>query len=164
MPDLKRISLASVPRALELGERYRLLNEPAQAESICRDILWVDPDNQDAWRMLMLSLTDQFDMKRGTSLQEAQEALKHLTSPYERAYYGGVLYERWGRAKMQQRMPDHTVREWLENAMECFEEAESVRPQGNDDAILRWNTCARLAEKLPERRSREAAEPVHYGD
>jgi hypothetical protein len=33
--DLKPISIASIPRALEKAERYRLLNEPEQAESIC---------------------------------------------------------------------------------------------------------------------------------
>src|SRR6266496_5947017 len=32
---LKPISRAAIPRALERAERYRLLSEPEQAESIC---------------------------------------------------------------------------------------------------------------------------------
>jgi hypothetical protein len=28
--------------------------------------------------------------------------------------------------------------------MSWYEKAESIRPAGNDDSILRWNTCARL--------------------
>ena len=28
--------------------------------------------------------------------------------------------------------------------MRCYEEAERVRPRGNDEALLRWNACARL--------------------
>jgi hypothetical protein len=28
--------------------------------------------------------------------------------------------------------------------MAWYEKAEAIRPAGNDDAILRWNTCARL--------------------
>jgi hypothetical protein len=28
--------------------------------------------------------------------------------------------------------------------MESYEKAAAVRPTGNDDAILRWNTCVRL--------------------
>jgi hypothetical protein len=28
--------------------------------------------------------------------------------------------------------------------MSWYERAEAIRPPGNDDAILRWNTCARL--------------------
>ena len=37
-----------MPAALEKALRYRLLNEPVEAESICRDVLEVDPDNQAA--------------------------------------------------------------------------------------------------------------------
>ena len=28
--------------------------------------------------------------------------------------------------------------------MHWYSEAEAIRPAGNDDAILRWNTCARV--------------------
>jgi hypothetical protein len=28
--------------------------------------------------------------------------------------------------------------------MSWYEKAEKLRPSGNDDALLRWNTCARL--------------------
>src|SRR5205809_2184265 len=35
------------------AERYRLLNEPGEAESICLDILVVDPENQHAIIMLI---------------------------------------------------------------------------------------------------------------
>jgi len=28
--------------------------------------------------------------------------------------------------------------------MRWYERAEGMRPSGNDEAILRWNTCARL--------------------
>jgi hypothetical protein len=34
--------------------------------------------------------------------------------------------------------------EALRDAMNWYERAEAIRPPGNDDAILRWNTCARL--------------------
>src|ERR1700722_16262182 len=60
MNDFKPISPDAVPLALEKAERYRLLNEPAQAESICLDVLAVDPDNQRALVMLLLALSDQF--------------------------------------------------------------------------------------------------------
>jgi hypothetical protein len=32
-------------------------------------------------------------------------------------------------------------------AMDCFEKAEAIRPAGNDDAILRWNGCARIIQR-----------------
>src|SRR6476659_356742 len=99
--DLKRISKASVPRALGLCERYRLLNEPDQAESICLDILDVDPANQDAIRMLLLSLTDQFGLKRADLFKEAERVAQDLSNPYERAYFSGIVYERWGRSKLE---------------------------------------------------------------
>jgi hypothetical protein len=33
---------------------------------------------------------------------------------------------------------------WLIEAMAWYEKAEAIRPPANDEAILRWNTCARL--------------------
>ena len=54
--ELKTLHPDAVPRALAKAERYRLLNEPSQAESICRDVLAVDAANQDALTMLLLAL------------------------------------------------------------------------------------------------------------
>ena len=54
MRELKPISTAAVPAALEKALRYRLLNEPAEAESICRDVLLADPGNQEALVTLVL--------------------------------------------------------------------------------------------------------------
>ena len=112
--NLKKISPTSVPRALELGERYRLLNEPEQAASICRDVLEVDEGNQEAARTLLLALTDQFDKKRGASLQDAERAMDHITGEYERAYYRGVVYERWCRSLIQSGAPAYSAGEWLQ--------------------------------------------------
>ena len=58
--NLKPMSKDAVPGALAKAERYRLLNEPGEAESICLDILQVDPQNEDALVMMLLALTDQF--------------------------------------------------------------------------------------------------------
>ena len=57
MYELKPISGQAIARAVAKAERYRLLNEPQEAESICRDILRADPDNQEVLAMLLLSLT-----------------------------------------------------------------------------------------------------------
>ena len=56
--DLKSISIEGVPKALEKAERYRLLNEPSLAESICVDILTVLPAHQQALISLLLARTD----------------------------------------------------------------------------------------------------------
>src|SRR5438128_2359800 len=138
--QLKAISKASVPRALALGERYRLLNEPDQAESICRDILDADPGNQDATRMLLLSLTEQFGQKRADVFQEAERLASEMASGYERAYYLGLVYERWGRRKLEEAVPAYIAGEWLQKAMAQFEAAEKIKPADDDSALLRWNT------------------------
>ena len=57
MSELKKLSKEAIPAALEKAERYRLLNEPGEAESICLDILAIDPENQRAIIMLLLALT-----------------------------------------------------------------------------------------------------------
>ena len=48
--ELKAISKAGIPEAIAKAELYRYLNEPEEAESICRDILSVDPEHQLARR------------------------------------------------------------------------------------------------------------------
>jgi hypothetical protein len=45
---LKPLSVDAIPSALVNAERYRFLNEPGEAESICLDVLAVDPANQAA--------------------------------------------------------------------------------------------------------------------
>ncbi len=60
MTQLKPITIAGVPAALQKAERYRLLNGSPAAESICRDILQIEPENQSAPVTLLLSIPDQF--------------------------------------------------------------------------------------------------------
>jgi tetratricopeptide (TPR) repeat protein len=147
---LKTISKKGIPEAFQKVELYRYLNEPEEAESICRDILAVEPENQLAVRLLGLTLTDQF---LGSSLDryaEVQAAFRSLRDPYERAYYTGLLYERRAKAQLRAGHLPHTLLPLFEEAMRCFAEAEKVRPPDNDDAILRWNRCVRLLQSRPD--------------
>lgn len=149
MYEPKPISREAIPAALAKGERYRLLNQPAQAESICLDVLQVDPNNQEALVMLLLSLTEQFgEPGQRITLKEGQVLLPRLEGAYERHYYDGILSERWGRALLAGKVPAYVALDWIRGAMELFEKAEALRAPGNDDAILRWNACARLLQRL----------------
>ena len=147
----KPISPSAVPRALEKAERYRLLNQPWAAESICLDILAAEPGHQPALRVLLLALTDQFSAGMSGGVERAREALAKLTGDYERAYYAGIICERRAKAQLDQRAPGagFIAYEWIREAMGHYEKAETLRPAGNDDAILRWNTCARLLNESP---------------
>lgn len=144
--QLRTISKDAIPRALSKAERYRLLNEPVAAVSICLDILSADPDNQHALVTLLLGLTDQF--AHGFKMSDVQpaEVIAKLRDPYERAYYAGIVAERQAGAMLDQGLPQSpfVAHDLLTRAMRHFEEAERLRPEGNDDALLRWNTCARL--------------------
>jgi len=160
--EYKRISTEAIPQALTLAERYRLLNQPEQAASICHDVLAVDPSNADALRTLFLATTEQFAMRRGPTVGEAHALVDRMASDYDRAYYGGIACERWARAKLQEGGHDKMVADWIHRAMERYEEAEAIRPQGNDDAMLRWNACRRLLERLPETAAEEGV--ADYGD
>ena len=145
MFDLKLLTSEAIPRALDKAERYRLLGDPAEAESICEDVLRIDPDHQQALVTLLLALTEQFDDET-SRLAEAWECAERIHSDYDRAYYTGIIWERRARSRLRRGMPDCGPRayEWLREAMNWFEKAETIRPAGNDDALLRWNTCARL--------------------
>jgi hypothetical protein len=162
MFELKPISAAAVPEALEKAMRYRLLNEPFQAESICLDILRIEPENQEALAVLLLSRTDQFG--EGVSRRKAHEVIEKLTNPYDREYFSGMTCERWAEWLIHQGSPGagFTAHSFFLDAMQHYERAEAIRPIGNDDAILRWNTCARLLMRNPEVRPRptEAFEPA----
>jgi len=153
---LKTISTKGIPEALAKAKHYRYLNQAEEAESICRDILAVDPENQVALRLLGLAITDQFTGALSDRHSEAQDCFEKLTSPYERAYYTGILYERRAKAQMRAGHMAHSLRASFEKAMQCFEDAEKVRPQGNDDALLRWNRCLRLLESLPALQEQES--------
>jgi hypothetical protein len=145
---LKPISRDSLDGALAKAERYRLLNEPSEAESICRDILEVAPANREARISLILALTDEFpsdDRAFASSMAETAS----LESPYDRAYYAGIAWERRAKAFHDAGRPGSSGRvyEWIVKALGLFEEAERVRPAGNDDSILRWNACVRFLER-----------------
>jgi len=146
MSDLKPLSKEAIPAALEKAMRYRLLNEPAEAESICLDVLKADPKNQEAIVTLLLALTDRFEKGYGVSDTQAKELLARIKSDYERAYYTGIFNERRAKAKLTQGAPDCRFQAYdlFREAMSWFEKAESIRPPSNDDAVLRWNTCARI--------------------
>jgi hypothetical protein len=149
MSDLKLLSREAIPAALEKAERYRLLNEPGEAESICLDVLQADPENQTALVTLLLALTDRFGKGYGVSDTQAKQLLARVKGEYERAYYTGILAERRAKAKLAQGTPGsrHYAYDGFREAMSWFEKAEMLRPPGNDDALLRWNTCARIIEK-----------------
>jgi hypothetical protein len=148
--DLKSISNEGVPKALEKAERYRLLNEPSLAESICLDILTVSPSHQQALISLLLARTDQFGS--GVTVESAQEVLHRIDGEYERAYYAGLIWERKGHAHLRQGGLSSNANTYhaLREAMQHYERAETLRPAGNDDAILRWNACARILMRHPE--------------
>jgi tetratricopeptide (TPR) repeat protein len=146
---LKPVAKSAVPEALRKVTHYRYLNQFEEAESICRDVLEADPDNQHAIRVLGLVLTDQFAGGAKDRYREAEQLFERLTDPYERAYYVGIAHERRAKAQLKAGLMAHSLHALFEEAMKCFERAEKIRPAGNDDAVLRWNRCARILQSLP---------------
>jgi hypothetical protein len=143
--ELKPISKDGIEASMGKAEHYRLLNQPRLAESICLDILLVNPDNQKASIILLLALTDQF----GSSFSKANQAMsiaKSLKDEYSRLYYSGIIHERRGAAALKSGTPgsDFDAYEWYREAMELFEKADAVNKDDNNDPVLRWNTCARI--------------------
>ncbi len=140
--ELKQISSTAIGRAVERAEHYRLLNDPAQAESICLDVLEVDPTNQRCLIALLLALTDQFgDGVRRT--RATKEVLGRLEGEYQRAYYAGIVHERQGRSYITSGLSAAFAYDCLVDAMECYEKAESLSAGDSDDPILHWNSCLR---------------------
>jgi hypothetical protein len=162
--QIKPITRGGLAAALQKAHRYRLLNDSLAAESICMDVLAIDPANPEAIVTWVLAITDQFPEGHADDLKRAMEALRQLADPYRHAYYEGIIAERWAKSIMHRGVPraEEMAWEWVEKALACYERAEAQRPAGNDEAILRWNTCVRLLERHPGMQPRgetEAYEP-----
>lgn len=147
--DLKPITTAGIEAALHKAERYRLLNDSSAAESICLDILELEPDNQQALITLLLSITDQFGEELSDGVRRARDVLPRLQDDYKRAYYAGIICERRAKAQLHRGAlgSAEVAADWFRDAMVHYARAEAMRPQGNDESILRWNTCVRMLGK-----------------
>ena len=150
--ELKKLTHEGIESALSKAERYRLLNEPVEAASICRDVLAVDPENQHALVSLILSLSDQYALSADPS-REIDTLAAKVADPFEKAYFTGLALERRAKALFRHRGANmgtaHTVHAWMHRAMHLFEQAEAIRPAGNDEPLLRWNACARFLMQHP---------------
>ncbi len=163
MVEPKLISPAGIPAALEKATRYRLLNEPLEAESICRDVLAVDPENQEAIVTLLLAVTDEFDKELAGAVSDAKALLPKIKGEYERTYYEGIINERWGNAQLSKR--GQTSIGWYRAAIRCYAKAEELSEPDNDDAVLRWNSCVRIMQRYdftPEPMTHDVQ--AEYGD
>jgi len=149
---LKSISKEAIPAALDKARQYRLLKESAEAESICLDILEVEPDNQQALIVMLLALTDQFELELNPAFGNARELLNRICDGYCKSYYAGIIFERRAKAHLSRGGPgsDALAYDWFRQAMEAYEKAIEIRTAGNEEAILRWNACARILIKHPE--------------
>lgn len=143
---LKPLSKEGLDAAMSKAEHYRLLNQPRLAESICWDILAIDPENQKAAIVLLLALTDQLGVPSSMTAKKAREIASGLKEEYARVYYTGIIHERQGTAALHSGSPgsDFDAYEWYTEAMDFYERAAAIDKAGNIDPILRWNTCARI--------------------
>lgn len=147
MLELKPLKPEAVSLALEKAKRYRLLNEPDEAESICLDILAAVPGYQDALITLLLALTDKFPHSGVfPAFEQAQDIIPKLDNSFSKSYYLGVIFERRAKYHLKQGGPGsgNAAYEWFAKAMEAFDQALGDDDPKNQEAVLRWNSCARI--------------------
>jgi tetratricopeptide (TPR) repeat protein len=149
MYELKRLPPGSVDRALEKADHYRELNQPEEAESICRDVLDISPGNPTALKLLGLALTDRFPSAWTSVFDEALRVFNQLESEYERLYYAGIAYERCAKAQLEDGQAHNAVVSF-ETALDYFEKCEPLAPKGHPEPVLRWNRCVRILTEHPE--------------
>ena len=159
--ELKRLSAAGLEVALKRAEHYRALNQPEEAESICRDILDVDPTHHGALRILGLALTDTFPTAWPTAFEPAVAAFKKLGTEYECTYYVGIAWERRAKAQLEQGQAVN-ARQAFEHALQHFERAEHLAAPGNPEPILHWNRCVRALTTHPDLRNPAVREPAAF--
>jgi hypothetical protein len=94
---------------------------------------------------LLLAFTDQFGQNTSRAVKQAEEIVNRLKDQYEKVYYTGIIHERQGNAALAAGH-DFDAYEWYLEAMELYEKADAIHPEGNNDSILRWNTCVRTIQ------------------
>jgi tetratricopeptide (TPR) repeat protein len=147
--ELKPLAAKNLKAAVTLAKHYRDLNQPEEAESICRDVLTVAPDDEDAWRTLGLALTDRFPSAWMTLFDEACAAFAKLSSEYERVYYTGVAWERFAKAQLAVGREQNAIHAF-EEALARFARAEELGPSDEPSPILHYNHCVRALTTHPE--------------
>lgn len=153
MLTLKPITVEAVPTALAKAQQYRLLNEPNDAESICLDILAAMPEHSEALKTLLLALTDKFSQFGvNPSFDQAREIVARLDASHCKAYYSGIIFERRAKFHLKQGGPGAgtAAYQWLVKAMDAFDEAMTECDTKSQEAVLRWNACARIMNSNPE--------------
>lgn len=151
MYELKPLSKDAIPNAIERAKQYRLLNQPWHAESICRDILAVDPDHQQNLIILLLAITDQFgNEKLGKSKEDAEKIILQLRDEYQRDYAYGIIYERQASTAIRRGGPrSHYIAYYhLIKALEYYKKSGKSHPEKNEESTLRWNTCVRMIQEF----------------
>jgi tetratricopeptide (TPR) repeat protein len=147
--ELKPLAAKNLKAAVTLAKHYRDLNQPDEAESICRDVLAVAPTDEDALRTLGLALTDQFPASWMTLFDDACAAFAKLSSEYERVYYTAIAWERFAKAQLTSGR-EHNAIHAYEEALERFAQAEELAPQGEPSPVLHYNHCVRALTTHPE--------------
>jgi hypothetical protein len=160
MLELKSLTPEAIPGALKKAKRYRLLNEPDAAESICLDVLAAEPGHQEALITLLLALTDKFHHSGLIpSFDQARDLIARLDDSYCKSYYVGIIFERRAKYHLRQGGPGSgpAAYECFVKAMSAYNEALSGVDPKNQDAVLRWNSCARILNSNPEVKAEEAS-------
>ena len=155
MLELKTMKPEAISSALEMAKRYRMLGEPDESKSICLDILAVVPDHQEALITLVLALTDKFaDSGLNPFFDEARHTVDRLDSAYCKSYYSGIIFERRAKYHLRQEEPgsESLAYDWFVKAMHAFDQAMRGCDPDNQDAVLRWNSCARIINSRPDLR------------
>jgi tetratricopeptide (TPR) repeat protein len=147
--ELKPLRARNLSEAVALAKHYRALNQPEDAESICRDILDVAPDNEEAWRLLGLALTDQFPTAWLTLFDEACAAFAKLRSNYERVYYTAIAWERYAKAQLVAGRVNNAIHAF-EEALRRFDEADRLGSPDDPAPVLHYNRCLRALTTHPE--------------
>jgi tetratricopeptide (TPR) repeat protein len=147
--ELKKLADKNLGAAITLAKHYRDLNQPDEAESICRDVLEVAPDDVDALRTLGLTLTDRFPTAWMSLFEEACATFKKLPSEYERHYYVGIAWERYAKAQLESGRAQNAIHAF-EEAIAKFEAASALAAKDDPAPILHYNRCVRALTTNPE--------------
>ena len=148
--DLKPLDKGAIPNSIDRAKQYRALNQPWHAESICRDVLAVDPENQQNLIILFLAITDQFGSeKRTKKISDAEVLLDQLKDGFQKDYAKGIMYERLASAALNMGgvRSGYIAYYHLLDALNWYDKS-AKSPEKSQESVLRWNTCVRMIKQF----------------
>ena len=149
--DFKNLESADLDAALAAAQASWAELRAEETESICLDILELDPNHRSTLDLLLRCRIELLKKGLPQSVARAQELIPQLDSDFDQAFYSGMIREAQARYLLEKRgrATSGVAYSWFRHAMDDFAAASNL-DAGRVEPKLHWNACLRTLENNPQ--------------